>query len=78
MSIIGESSITFALGWWNTVFGENLELSFTCFENVYRAVGLLPNRQPLSHAVKQSIADGVHEELTHGYVVRLAESLYPV
>jgi hypothetical protein len=64
--------------WWKTVFGENLELSFTCFENVYRAVGLLANRQPLSHAVKQSVADDVHEELTHGYVVRLAESLYPI
>jgi hypothetical protein len=63
---------------WATVFVENIDLSEACFEGVYRNLGMLKDNQSLSQGAKEMIRGSVEQDLIHGYIVKLAESLDPL
>jgi hypothetical protein len=63
---------------WATVLVQNIEWSKSCYERVFRNLGTLRGKQGLSDRTKETIRDGVEQDLIHGYIVRLAESLDPI
>jgi len=64
--------------WWNILFPENMKLSEDCFEQIYRSLGMLKTDGALSDEAKEMICDSVEQDLSHGYIVKLAESLDPL
>ncbi len=64
--------------WWAIVFGENVELSENCFERVYRDLGRLRTNQGLSDDAKEMVRGFVEQDVIHGYIAKLAESLDPL
>lgn len=63
---------------WATVFAQNIEFSEACFAGVYRSLGRLREKQGLSNGAKEMIRGTVEQDLIHGYIVKLAESLDPL
>jgi hypothetical protein len=63
---------------WANIFAENVELSECCFEGVYRGLGKLRSGERLSHEAKNMVRESVEQDLIHGYIVKLAESLDPI
>ncbi len=57
--------------WWNTVVEQSFLTSQNCLERVYRSLGLPSETQ-------ESVYDGLVQDLLHGYIVRLVESLDPI
>jgi hypothetical protein len=63
---------------WATVFAQNVEFSEACFAGVYKSLGRLRENQGLSNGAKEMIRGTVEQDLIHGYIVKLAESLDPL
>jgi hypothetical protein len=64
--------------WWATMLSQNIELAEKRVEQVYRAVELIGPSRGLSHQTKEMVRDGVVQDLLHGYIVKLVESLIPI
>jgi hypothetical protein len=63
--------------WWSTVCFQNFKLSEDCVERVFRQMGLLSDNKSLRDSDKKNAQDNAEQDLLHGYVVRLSESLDP-
>jgi hypothetical protein len=64
--------------WWATVLAQSIELGEERVEHVYRAMELIGPRNGLSDQTKEAVRDGIEQDLLHGYIVKLAESLIPI
>lgn len=64
--------------WWESVFTQGIELAEKRVEQVYKDLGLIGFGNGLSHQTKAMVRDGVEQDLLHGYIVKLLESLVPI
>jgi hypothetical protein len=62
---------------WKSIFAESLRLSEDCFRQVFAVVGLIGCGGRLTGSLKETVVEWVEQDLIHGYIVKLAESLYP-
>lgn len=63
--------------WWNTFFSGSIKLNEAHIEPLFRAI--LRGRGPgLGESEKETIRESVEQDLLHGYIVKLAESLDPL
>jgi len=64
--------------WWETVFSQNLALSLHCVEHVFRTLRLLSEGKSLSENNTAAAVERAEQDLIHGYIVKLSESLVPL
>ena len=62
---------------YGAVLAQNVEFSERCFEGVYARLGLLAPSGHLSPEFKEMVREGVEQDIIHGYIVKLSESLDP-
>jgi hypothetical protein len=60
---------------WGAVFSQNLQLSENCYVRVFASLGMLKKDRGLSDTTRDQVRDGVQQDLLHGYIVKLSESL---
>jgi hypothetical protein len=64
--------------WWTTVRSQSFDLAEKRVEHIYGALELIRPGKGLSSHSKETVRESAEQDLLHGYIVKLAESLIPI